>query len=118
MRQLQCLLRSIARRREICEALALRQRARNTGHLSLPVIGMALFLVSCASHSLVSSEQAAAIRQRERALAPHAAAIQEAIRRSDSQGALVFLDSADRHLVVLPGNSPVDAWANRASAAA
>jgi G:T/U-mismatch repair DNA glycosylase len=78
---------------------------------------MALCVVGCASHSLVPGEQAAAIKRREQTLAPHANAIQEAIRRSDSQGALAFLDGPDGHLVVLPGNSPVDAWARRASSA-
>jgi hypothetical protein len=68
-------------------------------------------VVGCASHPLVSREQAAAIDKRDRALAPHAAAIQDTIRQSGNEGALAFLDAGDGHLVVLAGDSPGEAWA-------
>jgi hypothetical protein len=68
-------------------------------------------VAGCAGHPLVSREQAAAIRDRDRALAPHAAAIQDTIRQSGNEGALAFLDAGDGHLVVLPGDSPGEAWA-------
>ena len=55
--------------------------------------------------------QSAAIRERERALASHADAIQTAVRQSGSVGGLAFLDARDGRLVVLPGDSPADAWA-------
>ena len=69
--------------------------------------------VGCASPSLMPPAQAAAVRQRDRALASHAAAIQDAIRQSGKAGALAFLDAADGHLVILPGDSPADAWAHQ-----
>jgi hypothetical protein len=114
MRQLALLLRSIARR-GAQSARGPQQEVRRIGRFGLLIAGMAWCAVGCASHSLLPGEQAAAIKRREQALAPHANAIQEAIRRSDSQGALAFLDGPDNHLVVLPGNSPADAWARRAS---
>jgi hypothetical protein len=72
---------------------------------------ISLVLVGCASHSLMPAAQSAAVRDRERALAPHAATIQAAMRPSGKAGALAFLDSANGRLVVLPGDSPTDAWA-------
>jgi hypothetical protein len=77
----------------------------------LLVLGLAAVVTGCASHSLVPKEQAVAIENRDRALAPHAAAIQDTIRQSGNVGALAFLDTGDGHLVVLPGDSPADAWA-------
>src|SRR5262245_49663339 len=66
-------------------------------------------LGACAGPTLVSKEQARAIETHERALAPHADAIQQSIRQSSELGGLVYLD-ADRRLVVLPGKSATDAW--------
>ncbi len=83
----------------------------------ISLMGMAVLVVGCASHSLVPKEQAAAIQNRERALATHSGTIQEAIRQSGSLGALAFLDARDGHLVVLPGDSPADAWARYAPSA-
>jgi len=77
----------------------------------LLVLSLAVAVVGCAGHPLVPTEQAEAIENRERALAPHSAAIQDAIRQSGNGGALAFLDAGDGHLVVLPGDSPADAWA-------
>jgi len=68
-------------------------------------------VIGCASQPLVSGEQAVAIKNRDRALAPHSAAIQDTIRQSGNEGALAFLDAGDGHLVVLPGDSPGEAWA-------
>ena len=78
---------------------------------ALSLLSSVLLGVGCASHSLLPREQAAAIETRDRALSPRAAAIQEAIRQSGSLGALAFVDPTDGHVVVLPGNSPSDAWA-------
>ena len=75
------------------------------------LIGLSLVLVGCASHSLIPAAQSAAIRERERALASHADAIQAAVRPSGKVGGLAFLDAEDGRLVVLPGDSPADAWA-------
>src|SRR5437879_9974091 len=77
----------------------------------LLVLSLAVVVVGCASHPLVPREQAEAIKDRDRALAPHSAAIQDTIRQSGNEGALAFLDAGDGHLVVLPGDSPADAWA-------
>lgn len=77
----------------------------------LLVLSLAVAVVGCAGHPLVPTEQAEAIENRERALAPHSAAIQDAIRQSGNGGALAFLDAGDGHLVVLPGDSPGEAWA-------
>ncbi|HEV8532038.1 MAG TPA: hypothetical protein VGT00_11520 [Methylomirabilota bacterium] len=79
-------------------------------HLLL-VLSLAVVVVGCASHSLVPKEQAVAIKNRDRALAPHSAAIQDTMRQSGNVGALAFLDGRDGHLVVLPGDSPAEAWA-------
>jgi hypothetical protein len=81
----------------------------------LPLVGLALVVVGCASHSLMPEAQSAAIRDRERALASHADAIQAAIRQSGNVGALAFLDVNDGRLVVLPGDSPADAWGRHAT---
>ena len=78
---------------------------------SISLMSLAVLVVGCASHTLVPKEQAAAIQNRERALAPHSGAIQDAIRQSGNLGALAFLDAGDGHLVVLPGDNPADAWA-------
>ena len=78
--------------------------------------GLALLLAGCAGPSLVSREQADAINRRDRALAAHGEEIQAAIRRSGALGALAFLDTRDGHLVVLPGNTPEEAWARQAAA--
>src|SRR5207247_3875485 len=83
----------------------------------LLVLSLAVTVVGCAGHPLVPREQAEAIENRERALAPHSAAIQDAIRQSGNGGALAFLDAGDGHLVVLPGDSPADAWARHAPSA-
>ena len=76
----------------------------------LALMSLALVVVGCASHSLVPETQAGAIRDRDRALAPHAAAIHAAIGQSGNVGALAFLDAKDGRLIVLPGDSPADAW--------
>ena len=77
----------------------------------LLVLGLAAVVVGCASDALVPREQTVAIKNRDRALAPHSAAIQATIRQSGNVGALAFLDAGDGHLVVLPGNTPTEAWA-------
>ena len=77
----------------------------------LLVLSLAVVAIGCASHPLVPKEQAEAIKNRDRALAPHSAAIQDTIRQSGNEGALAFLDAGDGHLVVLPGDSPGEAWA-------
>ena len=77
----------------------------------LLVLSLAMVVAGCASHSLVPTEQAVAIQNRDRALAPHSAAIQNTIRQSGNVGALAFLDTGDGHLVVLPGDTPEEAWA-------
>jgi uncharacterized phage infection (PIP) family protein YhgE len=74
-----------------------------------------LLVVGCASHTLMPKEQAVAIDTRDRALVSHAAAVQAAIRQSENVGALAFLDATDGRLVVLPGDSPADAWARYAT---
>jgi len=77
----------------------------------LLVLSLGVVVVGCASHPLVPREQAVAIKNRDRALAPHSTAIQDTIRQSGNVGALAFLDAGDGHLVVLPGDTPSDAWA-------
>lgn len=76
----------------------------------LPFTSLALVIVSCASPSLMPEPQAGAIKDRDRALASHAAAIHAAIGQSGNMGALAFLDAKDGRLVVLPGDSSADAW--------
>ena len=75
-----------------------------------------MLLAGCASHSLIPKDQAKAIAERERALAVHADAIQVAIRQSRHAGGLVFLDDRDARLVVLPGDTPSEAWARHRAA--
>jgi hypothetical protein len=90
---------------------------RRRGGAALSLVSLALLLVGCAGHSLVPREQAAALRTHERTLAPHAGAIHEAIRRSGHLGAIAFVDTGDGRLIVLPGDTPTEAWARyRASA--
>jgi hypothetical protein len=81
----------------------------------LPLIGLALVVVGCASPSLMPEAQAVAIKNRDRALAAHADAIHAAISQSGKVGALAFLDAKDSRLVVLPGDSPADAWSRSAT---
>jgi hypothetical protein len=81
----------------------------------LPLMGLALVVVGCASPSLMPDAQAVAIRDRDRALASHAKAIHAAIGQAGTLGALAFVDTRDRRLVVLPGDSPGDAWARHAT---
>ena len=76
----------------------------------LPLMSLALVVVGCASPSLMPAAQAEAIKDRDRALASHADAIHAAISQSGKVGALAFLDAKDGRLVVLPGDSPADAW--------
>jgi len=94
-----------------------RRRVRHGLGSLLPLVGLPLLVVGCAGHSLVPAEQSAAITERERALAPHADAIQAAIRQSGNIGGLAFLDANDGHLVVLPGDTPAEAWGRYASSA-
>ncbi len=84
----------------------------------ISLIGLSLVVVGCASHSLMPAAQSAAIRNRERALASHADAIQASVRESGKVGALAFLDAKDGRLVVLPGDGPVDAWTRHTSSPA
>jgi hypothetical protein len=73
-------------------------------------MSLALVVVGCASHSLMPETQVGAIKDRDRALASHAAAIHAAIGQSGNMGALAFLDAKDGRLIVLPGDSVADAW--------
>ena len=77
----------------------------------LPLMSLAVVVVGCASPSLMPETQAGAIKDRDRALASHAAAIHAAIGQSGNVGALAFLDAKDGRLIVLPGDSSADAWA-------
>jgi hypothetical protein len=88
-----------------------RSRGRYVLGSGISLASLLLVVVGCASHSLVPAAQSAAIRNRERALASHAEAIQAAVRQSGDLGALTFLDAQDGRLVLLPGDSPADAWA-------
>ena len=90
--------------------------ARRALRSGISLVSLAVLVVGCASHSLVPKEQAGAIRDRDRALTPHAAAIEDAIRRAGTLGALAFLDAGDGRLVVLPGDTPADAWARHTAA--
>jgi len=80
------------------------------------LICLSLLVIGCASHSLMPAAQSDAIKDRERALASHRDVIQASVRQSGNVGALAFLDARDGHLVVLPGDSPVDAWARYTAA--
>jgi hypothetical protein len=82
----------------------------------LGLLGVALTVGACASASLVSDEQAEAIKRREQALALHTPAIQQTIEQSGRAGGLAFFDLRDGRLVVLPGDTPGDAWARAAAA--
>jgi len=84
-------------------------------HSRVLLASLALLATGCASQSLVPKDQADAIKRQDRALAPHADAIQAAIRQSGDMGALAFLDASDGRLVVLPGETPADAWARHAA---
>lgn len=77
----------------------------------LLLISLVLGVVGCAGPSLLPKPQAVAIRDRDQALASNADAIHAAIRQSGKGGALAFLDASDGRLIVLPGDSPGDAWA-------
>jgi hypothetical protein len=80
---------------------------------------LALLVVGCASQpTLVPQGQSESIQIRERALASHSATIQAAIRQSNTLGALAFLDNRDGRLVVLPGDTPDEAWARHAASPA
>ena len=74
-------------------------------------MSLAVMVAGCASHSLMPESQAASVKERDRALAPHSGAIHAVISQSGHAGALAFLDARDGRLVVLPGDSPADAWA-------
>lgn len=76
----------------------------------LYLMSLALAVTGCASPSLMPAAQAVAVKERDRALAPHADAIHSAISQSGHMGALSFLDVGDGRLIVLPGDSPADAW--------
>ena len=94
--------------------LALLERIRREaphvlGSASL-LMSLAWVVVGCASASLMPETQAGAIKDRDRALAPHATAIHAAIGQSGNAGALAFLGAKDGRLIVLPGDSPADAW--------
>src|SRR5512145_2406483 len=67
----------------------------------ISLICCSLVVSGCASHSLIPAAQSQAIKDRERALAPHADAVQAAVRQSGKVGALAFLDARDGRLVVL-----------------
>jgi len=94
---------------------SLRRGVPHTLRSGLLLLSLALLAVGCASQTLMPKEQAVAIDIRDRALVPHAAAIQAAIRQSGNVGALAFLDAVDGNLIVLPGDSPADAWARYAT---
>jgi hypothetical protein len=94
---------------------SIRRGAPHTPRAGLFLLSLAWLAVGCASHTLMPKEQAVAIATRDRALVPHAAAIQAAIGQSGNVGALAFLDAKDGSLVVLPGDSPADAWARYAT---
>jgi len=93
-----------------------RRRVPHARRSGILLLSLALLAVGCASHTMMPKEQAVAIDERDRALVSHAAAIQASIRQSGSMGALAFLDGKDGSLVVLPGDSPADAWARHATA--
>jgi len=94
----------------------IRSRVLNVRGSGVSMICLSLVVIGCASHSLMPAAQSEAIKDRERALASHRDVIQASVRQSGNVGALAFLDAKDGHLVVLPGDSPVDAWARYATA--
>ncbi|HEY7038504.1 MAG TPA: hypothetical protein VID28_06630 [Methylomirabilota bacterium] len=90
--------------------------ARPTLRSGMSVVGLAVLVVGCASKpSLVPESQAESIQIRERALASHSAAIQDVIQQSNTLGALAFLDNGNGRLVVLPGDTPGEAWARHSA---
>ena len=93
----------------------IRRGARHGLSSGLPLVSLALVVVGCASPSLMTETQTGAIRDRDRALASHAAAIHAVIAQSGKAGALAFLDAKDGRLVVLPGDSSADAWGRHTS---
>ena len=93
----------------------IRRGAPHTLRSGLPLLSLVLLVVGCASHTLMPKEQVGAIDNRDRALVSHADAIQAALRQSGNIGALTFFDAKDARLVVLPGDSPADAWARHAT---
>jgi hypothetical protein len=110
MRRLLLVLLGTAER-DACGGVTRRDGAAHMLRSGIPLMSLALLIVGCAGHSLVPKEQALAIETQDRTLALHANTIHEAIRQSGNLGALAFLDTRDGHLVILPGNSPTDAWA-------
>jgi hypothetical protein len=76
----------------------------------VPLLGVLLMVAGCATPSLMPPSQAAAVRDRDRALASRAETIHATIKESGRAGALAYLDGGDGQLVVLAGDSPVDAW--------
>jgi len=88
----------------------IRREAPHVWGSALLLMSLAWGVVGCASPSLMPETQAGAIKNRDRALAPHAAAIHAAIGQSGNAGALAFLDARDGRLIVLPGDSPAEAW--------
>jgi len=75
---------------------------------SVPLLALLLMVAGC-TPSLMPPSQAAAVRHRDRALAVRADAIHATIKDSGRTGALAYLDGGGQ-LVVLPGDSPIDAW--------
>src|SRR5262245_26308652 len=105
------------RQLEIGRLARTRRSASRWVGAGLACLSIAWLAAGCASRpSLMPPAQAAAIRERDRALASHAAAIQAAIGKSGAAGALAFLDAGDGRLVTLPGDDPTDAWARHATA--
>src|SRR5262245_19866655 len=84
----------------------------------LVVGAVAVLRAGCAGPSVIGKEQAQAVKARDQALVWHADAIQAAIRQSGTTGALAFLDAADARLVILPGDTPDDAWTRRTASPA
>ena len=76
---------------------------------SVPLLALLLMVAGC-TPSLMPPSQAAAVRHRDRALAVRADAIHATINDSGRTGALAYLDGGGGQLVVLPGDSPIDAW--------
>ena len=106
----QAVERSAMRQLLLVPLERIRRGAPNILGSALLLMSLAWVVVGCASLSLMPETQAGAIRDRDRALVPHAAAIHAAIGQSGHMGALAFLDAKDGRLVVLPGDGPADAW--------
>ena len=92
------------------------RRSASAWVAGLACLGVVSLVAGCARPSLMSPAQAAAIQERDRALASQATAIQAAIGASGTAGALAFLDGGDARLVTWPGDDPADAWARHAAA--